>query len=116
VKLFLGQAALSLRHWEEAGAAFEAALSIEPEHAEALYGLAVVAVKQTDFDAAISLATRALASRVLPLAYYHRGYAFMKLDRLPEAAADFAQTLRLLPDFAPAQRLLRRLERRKMTA
>jgi tetratricopeptide (TPR) repeat protein len=111
VKLFLGQADLALRRWKDARDAFEAALAIEPEHAEALFGLAVVAVKQGDFDAAVAFATRALSFQELPLAYYHRGYGRMKLGRTSEAAADFEQALRLLPNLAPAKRLLRRLQR-----
>jgi tetratricopeptide (TPR) repeat protein len=107
--IFLGQTYLALRRWTEAREAFDAALATDPQHAEALYGLAVVANKEGKFAEAVALATQALATRELPLAYYQRGYAQMKRGQTAEAADDFSRTLQLLPNFRPAQRFLNRL-------
>ncbi len=107
--VFLGQTYLALRRWTEAREAFIAALAADPHHAEALYGLAAIANKQTNFAEAIALTTQSLAIHELPLAYYQRGYALMKLGRNVEAADDFSRTLQLLPTFRPANRFLNRL-------
>jgi tetratricopeptide (TPR) repeat protein len=107
--LFLGQTYLALRRWTEAREAFNAALAADPHHAEALYGLANIANKQTNFAEAIALTTQSLAVHELPLAYYQRGYALMKLRRNAEAADDFSRMLQLLPTFRPAKRFLNRL-------
>jgi tetratricopeptide (TPR) repeat protein len=105
-KIFLGQTYLALRRWPEARRAFEAALAVESSHPEALFGLTIVANKQARFEEAIAIATQALASQELPLAYYHRGYALLKLGRTANATEDFRQVLNLLPNFLPAKRFL----------
>jgi tetratricopeptide (TPR) repeat protein len=109
VAVFLGKTYLALRRWTEARQAFEAALAADPEHAEALFGLSVVANRERRFDEAVILAMQALAIHELPLAYYHRGYALMKLGQTAKAADDFSRTLKLLPNYRPAERLLHRL-------
>jgi predicted AlkP superfamily phosphohydrolase/phosphomutase/tetratricopeptide (TPR) repeat protein len=110
VLLFLGQAYLNLRRWSDARVAFDQALALESDHAEALYGLCVVSLREGDPAAAVDLAAAALQSNPsLPAAYYHRGVALKALGRTIEAAADLEQALRLDPELRAARRFLARL-------
>ena len=110
VLLFLGQAYLNLRQWTSARRPFEEALDLEPDHAEALYGLCVVSLREGDPAAAVDLATAALRSNPsLPSAYFHRGIALKALGRSAEAAADLERALRLDPELRAARRFLARL-------
>jgi tetratricopeptide (TPR) repeat protein len=110
VHVFIGQANLDLRQWPDARRAFEHALELEPNHAEALYGLCVVSLRERDPAAAFDLAAAALQSNPsLPAAYFHRGVALQALGRSAEAAADLEQAVRLNPEHRAARRFLMRL-------
>jgi tetratricopeptide (TPR) repeat protein len=112
VHVFIGQAYLDLRRWLDARRAFEQALELEPDHAEALYGLCVVSRREGDPAAAVDFAAAALESNPsLPAAYFHRGVAMQALGRTEEAAADLEQALRLNPELRAARRFLMRLYR-----
>jgi tetratricopeptide (TPR) repeat protein len=110
VHVFIGQAYLDLRQWPDARRAFEQARELEPDHAEALYGLCVVSLREGDPAASVDLASAALQSNPsLPAAYFHRGLALQALGRSEEAAADLEQALQLNPEHRTARRLLMRL-------
>jgi predicted O-linked N-acetylglucosamine transferase (SPINDLY family) len=93
-----GQGALT-----EATNRYRQVLERDPEHAQALYRLAVLECQQGRLGAGIDLVRRSLA-RVhnQPRAHNLLGMALGRLDRWPEALASFDAAIRNQPDYADA--------------
>ncbi|MCC6777661.1 MAG: tetratricopeptide repeat protein [Hyphomicrobiales bacterium] len=93
-----GQGALA-----DAAGQYQRVLEAEPDHAQALYHLAVIACQQGRLDDGIALVRRSLA-RVSqqPRAHNLLGMALGRLGRSDEALASFDQALTLDPAFADA--------------
>jgi tetratricopeptide (TPR) repeat protein len=110
VHAFTGQAYRQLRRWPEARAAFQRALELESDHAEALHGLSIVCLKEKRAQDAEEYARSAINSyEPMPAAHYHLGIALAALGRYSEAALAWERALALDPDFRAARRCLARL-------
>ena len=81
----------------------ERVLAQQPQHADALQLLGLIAAQMGSLESAADFFGRAIAARpVNPAAHYNRGVALQEL-RQPEAAlACYDRTIRLQPDFMPA--------------
>jgi tetratricopeptide (TPR) repeat protein/SAM-dependent methyltransferase len=101
----LEEAARLHRQGALAGASsrYRQVLESEPDHAGALYHLAVIGCQQGEFDRGIELVRRSLASDPRqPRAHNLLGMALGRLGRQQEALASFDDALLLQPDFADA--------------
>jgi tetratricopeptide (TPR) repeat protein/SAM-dependent methyltransferase len=88
---------------EEAGGRYRQVLQGEPEHAQALYHLAVIGCQQGRLGDGIELARRSLASDPRqPRAHNLMGMALSRLGRHAEALVSFDAALVEQPDFADA--------------
>jgi tetratricopeptide (TPR) repeat protein/SAM-dependent methyltransferase len=88
---------------EAAGGRYRQVLQAEPEHAQALYHLAVICCQQGRFGDGIELARRSLASDPRqPRAHNLTGMALSRLGRHADALASFDAALVEQPDFADA--------------
>lgn len=99
---------------DEARAEFETVLKLDPSFLDAHVGLAgLLARKPEGRDAALRHLRFALrADPEFYEAHFAMGVLLMESGRLNEAAEHIRATLRLRPDFAPAQEILAQLERR----
>jgi DNA-binding SARP family transcriptional activator/Tfp pilus assembly protein PilF len=98
----LGWALLLAREWDSAGAALERAHRLDPQHAEALSGLARLAWSRRQFEEAVRWQRRAvLAEPTAPRHFATLGTFLFDLGDLPSAEAALRQALALGPD-APA--------------
>jgi tetratricopeptide (TPR) repeat protein/SAM-dependent methyltransferase len=87
----------------DAASRYRQVLQGEPEHAQALYHLAVIACQQGRFDEGIELAQRSLASAPRqPRAQNLLGMALSRLGRQQDALASFERAIAGAPDFADA--------------
>jgi tetratricopeptide (TPR) repeat protein len=112
VHAFAGQANLQLRRWPDARLAFQKALELEPDHAEALQGMCVVCLREHRAEDAADYALAAINSyEPVPAAHYHLGVALARLGRPSEAALAWERALALDPDFRAARRRLVRVHR-----
>jgi tetratricopeptide (TPR) repeat protein len=110
VQVFLGQAYLDLRRWADARRAFQQALDLEAGHAEALYGLCAVSLREGDSNTAVKFAAAAVESNpALPGAYYYLGVALLNVGRYVEAASALERAVDLNPTIRGARRRLVRL-------
>ena len=83
----------------EAEAICQRILQQEPDQADALHLLGVVAHRSSDYEKAIAFYTRALGVRQSEATFHiNLALAFSALGRLPEASAHFQQALRLRPN------------------
>jgi hypothetical protein len=74
-----------------------------PEHFEALSLLALIAAQQGDFDRAVELYDRVIATKPdLANAYSNRGASLAALNRLSEALVDFDMAIAIRPEHAEA--------------
>jgi len=88
----------------QAAALFEAALKLDPNHAEALYGYAVLALQAGQPQAAASLAQRAVAARGDSAeAHQLLGVAQRQCGRLAEAIVSLEKAVRLRPEYFEAR-------------
>ncbi len=87
----------------DAASRYRQVLEGEPDHAAALYHLAVIACQQGQFPEGIERARRSLASDPQqPRAHNLLGMALARLGRHEDALASFDRALLLQPDFADA--------------
>jgi protein O-GlcNAc transferase len=85
----------------DASSRYRQVLESDPDHAGALYHLAVIGCQQGEFDRGIELVRRSLASDPRqPRAHNLLGMALGRLGRQQEALASFDDALLLQPDFA----------------
>jgi len=93
--------------WDEAEAAYRAALAIAPGHPVILHNLGVLAARVGDHEAAIVRLDAALAADARYVsAFYHRAAALDALGRQPEAIADFGRAVALDPAHYASHRAL----------
>ena len=89
--------------FEEAIAAFSAALKLRPESAEAALNLGHLLEQAGRLEEAVTFYRQAVVSNpLLPEAHHNLGNVLFKTHRLAEAADSFRQALALRPEFAPA--------------
>ena len=87
----------------DAASRYRQVLQGEPDHAQALYHLAVIACQRGDLDEGIALAQRSLASDPCqPRAQNLVGMALSRLGRQQDALASFERAVADAPDFADA--------------
>lgn len=97
---------------EEALAAYDRALGIQPQLAEAWLNRGIARLQEHDYVAAEADFTRSLELNVREAhkAYYHRALALDARELYPEAYADFQQALVLAPGWNLPLRELERYE------
>ncbi|MGD0464172.1 MAG: tetratricopeptide repeat protein [Tepidisphaeraceae bacterium] len=87
----------------EAERIYRQILALQPNHADALHMLGVLAVQAGQLDAGIELIRRAIAICSTRAFYYRNlGKALLDIGRLDEAIAAHRQAIRLKPDDAEA--------------
>ena len=87
----------------EAAGRYRQVLQSQPDHAQALYHLAVIACQQGDLPQGVEFAQRSLASDPRqPRAQNLVGMALSRLGRHQEALASFERAIADTPDFADA--------------
>jgi len=87
----------------EASATFQRVLAIDPNHADALYGLGTIALTLGRNDIAANLIEAALSLNETVAAFHNDlGEAYRRLGRLSEAAREFHRTVTLDPMMASA--------------
>jgi tetratricopeptide (TPR) repeat protein len=110
VQSLFGTALLRLGRLESAQTAFEQARQQNPADAQALDGLAAVALHQGDFEDAAHWALEALEQNMrLFRAHYHLGIALVRLQRIESAIEAFNACLQLDPTLAIPLRWLARI-------
>lgn len=83
--------------------AFDRALDLNPDFAEAYLDRGLVQTSLGDMDAAVADFDRAIDLKPdLPEAYYNRGTAYGQMGRHDDALADLTEALRQRPDYANA--------------
>jgi protein O-GlcNAc transferase len=88
---------------ERAEALYRKALEKDPDHAEALHLLGVVAYQRGEFELAIKLIERALPElHDLPEAHLNLGNALREQDHLAEAVDSYRRAIALDPDYGMA--------------
>ena len=97
-----------------AAEAFEQALGEEPHRTDALAGMAAVALRRGEPEAAVDFALRALdADMTVPAVHQRLGIALAQLGNMPAAEAAFRTAATLGPRLAgPCRRLARLAEER----
>jgi putative PEP-CTERM system TPR-repeat lipoprotein len=99
VQALRGNALLALNRAEEAGQAYEAALSRQPDNAEARLGKVRVTLLAGDREAAVKELDALLADDpALPAALVLRGELARQAGRLDDAAVDFARAVEAAPN------------------
>jgi protein O-GlcNAc transferase len=94
---------------EQAEALYRQALAEDPEHAEALHLLGLIAYQQGNSPKAIELISRALPELDdLPEAHLNLGNALREVDRLAEAVGCYRRAIDLDPDYGMAHSNLAR--------
>ena len=94
---------------ERAEAAYRKALTKDPDHAEALHLLGVIAYQRGQIESAIELIERALPElQDLPEAHLNHGNALRAAGRLAEAADSYRRAIALQPDYGMAHSNLAR--------
>ncbi len=109
---YLGRVALRQRRWADAQRAFERALAVDPDFAEAHYGLSVALPRQGDagVERGIAHALRAVGLRFdFPEAHFQLGAVLSRLGWFDRAVQAFETTLKLRPRFVLAHRYLTRI-------
>lgn len=82
----------------EAERVYRQILAVEPDHAQALHHLGLVAAQGSHFEAAVELFSRAVrADRTQPTFHANLAEAYRHLDRPVEAEASFRHALKLEP-------------------
>ena len=106
----LGRLNLRQRRWAEAERRFQRALALDPDLAEAHYGLSVALPRQDRVEAGIEHALRAVGLKHnFPEAHFQLGAVLSRLGWFERAVQAFEVTLRLRPGFVLAHRYLARI-------
>ena len=112
---YLGRLYLRRRQWVDAERAFVHAIGLDPESAEANYGLSVALPRQgrERVEPGIEYALRAVGLRhEFPEAHFQLGALLSRLGWYDRAMQAFEITLRLRPGFVLAHRYLARINAR----
>lgn len=112
----IGLACQSFGQPGNAIAAFQRIISIDSTNAKAYYNLGYVYfISMEAYDTAVALFSRAIESDPLfTEAYYNRGLSYEIMEDLEKAHSDYAQTLRVHPNYPKAIEAMNRLDN-KMT-
>jgi tetratricopeptide (TPR) repeat protein len=98
IQSLLGATLMRLRQWEAAETAFQRAVEQDPADAQALDGLAAVALERKNFEDAAHWALEALEQNMqLFRAHWHLGIALAHLNRTEAAIAALTTCARLDP-------------------
>jgi predicted AlkP superfamily phosphohydrolase/phosphomutase/tetratricopeptide (TPR) repeat protein len=105
--LRIGETYLRQKQIEDAGRAFQRALEIDGDSAEAHLGLAVVRLRQRRNQEAAEQALLAVGlQHFLPLGHFNLGIALARLGHRERASQAFETALSMLPGLAAAHRWL----------
>ena len=106
-EIVIGEVHLRHGDLDAAEVAFQRAAELAPGDAGPWSGLAAIAFRRGDYDAAIDRALHALELNLeLPLAHYRLGAALAALQQYPEARVALETFVRLSPDRAAPYRWL----------
>lgn len=101
----IGRAFLRLRNWPAAQDAFQQALALDPDSAEACYGLSVALPRQGRVEEGISYGLQSVSlMHDYPLAHFQLGAMLSRLGWFERALQAFDLCLAMRPDFALAHR------------
>jgi predicted AlkP superfamily phosphohydrolase/phosphomutase/tetratricopeptide (TPR) repeat protein len=101
----IGRAYLRLRLWRRAEEAFRKAIALEPENAEAHYGLSVALPRQGRVEDGVQSGLRAIAlAHDFPLAHFQLGAMLARLGWYERSLQAFELCLSIVPHFALAHR------------
>ena len=104
--LQIGDACLKERQWEDARGAFEQAVAIDADCAEAHHGLAIVALRERRNADAAEHALRSVGLKhYRAAAHLHLGIALARLGRFERAVQAFRTCLSIQPGVIAAHRL-----------
>jgi tetratricopeptide (TPR) repeat protein len=107
---YIGQLYLRQRRWPEAERAFRRALEINPDLAEAHYGLSVALPRQNFVEEGIDHGLLAVGLRhEFPEAHFQLGALLSRMGWFERAAQAFEISLRMRPGFVLAHRYLSRI-------
>ena len=105
--LRIGETYLRCKRWEDAARAFQRALEIDGDSAEAHVGLAIVYLRQRRNEEAASEALIGVGlHHFLPLGHFNLGIALARLGDRERARLAFETALTMLPSLAAAHRWL----------
>jgi tetratricopeptide (TPR) repeat protein len=103
----LGNVYLQQRRWEDAGRAFEKALAIDGDSAQAHYGLGIVAFHQDRHDDAAELLLRSVGlTHYFPRAHFALGMTLARMGWYDRAVQSLKVALSQAPHFVSAHRFL----------
>jgi predicted AlkP superfamily phosphohydrolase/phosphomutase/tetratricopeptide (TPR) repeat protein len=109
-QVYLGRLYLRQRKWAEAERAFKRTLEIDPDSAEAHYGLSVALPRQNFVEQGIDHALLAVGLRhEFPEAHFQLGALLSRMGWFERAVQAFEMSLRLRPGFVLAHRYLSRV-------
>jgi tetratricopeptide (TPR) repeat protein len=78
-------------------------LAIEPNHADAIHFLGVIAHQVGKHEVAIEYLRRSVELKTTEAVFHNLGEAYRALHKVPEAIACYRRALELKPDFAQAR-------------
>jgi tetratricopeptide (TPR) repeat protein len=109
-QVYLGRLYLRQRKWLEAERAFKRALDIDPDLADAHYGLSVALPRQNFVEQGLDHALLAVGLRhEFPEAHFQLGALLSRMGWFERAVQAFEMSLRLRPGFVLAHRYLSRV-------
>ncbi|MEM3399568.1 MAG: tetratricopeptide repeat protein [Candidatus Micrarchaeia archaeon] len=93
-----GSAYFKKLDYEKAQEDYRMALSLDPENAEALANVGMMALIRNQYEEAIESFTRSLEKLETPTAFYNRALAYMAVGERRSAIADLTRALLLEPE------------------
>ena len=109
----IGRAYLRMRRWPDAEATFQRALALDPDNAEACYGLSVALPRQGRIEEGIEYGLKAISLlHDFPIAHFQLGAMLSRLGWLERAMQAFDICLAMRPDFALAHRYVSLISQR----
>ncbi len=113
--LHTGDLYLKLQRWDEAEATYAKALALDPDNPHAHVGMARLALRRRDFEAAAEAALRALERlHHYPMAHFLLGVALTGLGEFERAAVAYRAALGFNPNFPQAHLRLSSLLRARL--